>query len=97
MKLELAEVYIPHNAREHIKALLPYATGKRMSITSEAGVVGWELDLLIPKRLINPDVDIEFLRRNRISMHVESGEVNDYGSLIMHESQYYKIKLSFNE
>lgn len=96
--MELTEMYIPQNAREHIRALLPYAVGRRLRVSSDRGVTGWELQLRIPKRLINADVDIEFLRRNNIIMQIEGDECNvDYGRQIITESQYYKINLSYDE
>lgn len=95
--LELAEIYIPRNARDHIKALLPYAVGRSLRMSSERGFVGWELKLRIPKRLINPDVDIEFLRRNNITMEVEAEEVGYGGISSMREPEYYNINLSYNE
>ena len=95
-QMELAEVYIPQDARDHIKALLPYAIHRRI-ITSRCGISGWELQLRIPKRLINPDVDIAFLQRNNITMQIEGDEYEvDYSRQVIRESEYYNINLIYN-
>lgn len=84
-------IYIPSDAKEHIKALLPYGTSFRPFLHG-----GWEFKFSIKEDAANWNFDESFLKENRLSLDWEydRGHFDDrigyMGTPIIHFTMTYE-------